>query len=210
MNQQAEVVAKDLLRIGAVTLRPDEPFTWASGLRSPIYTDNRLTISYPAVRHDIVNGMVALVKAVYPGGDLIAGTATAGIPHAAWLADRLNLPMIYVRAKPKDHGQGRQVEGVLTPGQRVVVVDDLLSTGGSVLGAVHAVRAAGGQVAGVVAIFSYQLPALDENFAAEGLSYRTVTDYGTLIQVATAAGDLTERQVASLHQWRRDPAHWGI
>lgn len=210
MNQQAEVVAKDLLRIGAVTLRPDEPFTWASGLRSPIYTDNRLTISYPAVRHDIVNGMVALVKAVYPDGDLIAGTATAGIPHAAWLADRLNLPMIYVRAKPKDHGQGRQVEGVLTPGQRVVVVDDLLSTGGSVLEAVHAVRAAGGQVAGVVAIFSYQLPALDENFAAEGLSYRTVTDYGTLIQVATAAGDLTERQVASLHQWRRDPAHWGI
>lgn len=208
METSAQIVAQDLLQIGAVDLRPEQPFTWASGLQAPIYTDNRLTISYPQVRKEIIKGMLALIKEAYPAADLIAGTATAGIPHAAWVADKLNLPMVYVRDKPKVHGQGRQIEGVVKPGQRVVMIEDLLSTGGSVLGAVKAVRAAGGVVIGVVAIFSYQLPALDQNFAAADLTYRTVTNYGTLIEVATAAGDLTTAQVASLHQWRRDPMHW--
>ena len=131
-------VAKALLDIHAVTLSPDQPFTWASGLKSPIYTDNRLTISYPEVRQAIFNGMVEQIKLHFSEADVIAGTATAGIPHAAWVAQNMELPMIYVRTKPKDHGQGKQIEGVLKEGQKVVVIDDLISTGGSVLNAVRA------------------------------------------------------------------------
>ena len=152
-------VAKALLDIHAVTLNPDQPFTWASGLKSPIYTDNRLTISYPEVRQAIFNGMVEQIKLHFSAADVIAGTATAGIPHAAWVAQNMELPMIYVRTKPKDHGQGKQIEGVLKEGQKVVVIDDLISTGGSVLNAVRAVNNAGGKVIGVVSVFTYDLPA---------------------------------------------------
>ena len=155
MVGQLEIVAKNLLDINAVTLKPDEPFTWASGLHSPIYTDNRLTISYPYVRRNIAVGMTELIKHHLSNVDVIAGVATAGIPHAAYVAERLQKPLIYVRSKPKDHGRGKQIEGVLKEGQKVVVIDDLLSTGGSALKAVEAVKAAGGDVIGVVAIFSY-------------------------------------------------------
>lgn len=208
MTNYAEKVAQGLLDIQAVTLSPDQPFTWASGLHSPIYTDNRLTISYPDVRANIYQGMVELIKANFPEAEVIAGTATAGIPHAAWVAQAMDLPFIYVRSKPKDHGQGKQVEGVLKPGQKVVVIDDLLSTGGSVLKAAQAINREGGQVLGVVAVFSYQLPALDQNFAEAGLSYQTVTDYTTLITTAEQKQLINQDQLVSLHQWREDPQAW--
>ena len=191
-----------------VTLSPDKPFTWASGLHSPIYTDNRLTISYPYVRRNIYDGMVDLIKEYYPDVEVVAGTATAGIPHAAWVADRLSKPLVYVRSKPKDHGQGKQVEGVLEKGQKVVVIDDLLSTGGSVLKACKAVANEGGEVLGVVAVFSYQLKALDENFEEAGLTYHTVTNYSTLIDVAHDKDVISKDQLDSLHEWRKDPQAW--
>ena len=208
MLGQLEIVAKNLLDINAVTLKPDEPFTWASGLRAPIYTDNRLTISYPYVRRNISVGMTEQIKHHFEDVDVIAGTATAGIPHAAYVAERLQKPLVYVRSKPKDHGQGKQIEGVLKKGQRVIVIDDLLSTGGSALKAVKAVQNAGGIVLGVVAIFTYQLPELDENFKKAGLPYYTVTNYTTLIETAEKNNMISADQLASLHAWRKDPETW--
>lgn len=201
-------VAKALLDIHAVTLNPEHPFTWASGLKSPIYTDNRLTISYPEVRQAIFNGMVEQIKLHFPDTDVIAGTATAGIPHAAWVAQNMELPMIYVRTKPKNHGQGKQIEGVLKEGQRVVVIDDLISTGGSVLNAVRAVNNAGGKVVGVVSVFTYNLPAAEQNFMANGLKYYSVTDYMTLIKVAKENNQISADHLKSLQQWRKDPLSW--
>lgn len=201
-------VAKALLDIHAVTLRPAQPFTWASGLKSPIYTDNRLTISYPEVRQSIFNGMVEQIKLHFKDVDVIAGTATAGIPHAAWVAQNMELPLIYVRSKPKDHGQGNQIEGVLKEGQQVVVIDDLISTGGSVLNAVRAVENAGGKVLGVVSVFTYGLPAAEQNFMANGLKYYSVTDYMTLIKIAEENNEISPEDIKSLHEWRRDPLAW--
>ena len=201
-------VAKALLDIHAVTLNPDQPFTWASGLKSPIYTDNRLTISYPEVRQAIFNGMVQHIKLHFSEADVIAGTATAGIPHAAWVAQNMELPMIYVRTKPKDHGQGKQIEGVLKEGQKVVVIDDLISTGGSVLNAVRAVNNAGGKVIGVVSVFTYDLPAAEQNFMANGLKYYSVTDYMTLIKVAKENNQISVDHLKSLQEWRKDPLSW--
>lgn len=201
-------VAKALLDIHAVTLNPDQPFTWASGLKSPIYTDNRLTISYPEVRQAIFNGMVEQIKLHFSEADVIAGTATAGIPHAAWVAQNMELPMIYVRTKPKDHGQGKQIEGVLKEGQKVVVIDDLISTGGSVLNAVRAVNNSGGKVIGVVSVFTYDLPAAKQNFMANGLKYYSVTDYMTLIKVAKENNQISADHLKSLQEWRKDPLSW--
>ncbi|MCC4436249.1 orotate phosphoribosyltransferase [Limosilactobacillus reuteri] len=201
-------VAKALLDIHAVTLNPDQPFTWASGLKSPIYTDNRLTISYPEVRQAIFNGMVEQIKLHFSEADVIAGTATAGIPHAAWVAQNMELPMIYVRTKPKDHGQGKQIEGFLKEGQKVVVIDDLISTGGSVLNAVRAVNNAGGKVIGVVSVFTYDLPAAEQNFMANGLKYYSVTDYMTLIKVAKENNQISADHLKSLQEWRKDPLSW--
>ncbi len=208
MVGQLEIVAKNLLDINAVALKPDEPFTWASGMRAPIYTDNRLTISYPFVRRNIAVGMTELIKHHLDNVDVIAGVATAGIPHAAYVAERLQKPLVYVRSKPKDHGRGRQIEGVLKAGQKVVVIDDLLSTGGSALKAVKAVEDAGGDVIGVVSIFSYQLQALDDNFKEAGLPYYSVTNYTTLIETAKQNQMISDEQLASLHAWRKDPAQW--
>lgn len=201
-------VAKALLDIHAVTLNPDQPFTWASGLKSPIYTDNRLTISYPEVRQAIFNGMVEQIKLHFSEADVIAGTATAGIPHAAWVAQNMEIPMIYVRTKPKDHGQGKQIEGVLKEGQKVVVIDDLISTGGSVLNAVRAVNNSGGKVIGVVSVFTYDLPAAEQNFMANGLKYYSVTDYMTLIKVAKENNQISADHLKSLQEWRKDPLSW--
>ncbi len=201
-------IAKALLDIHAVTLNPDQPFTWASGLKSPIYTDNRLTISYPEVRQAIFNGMVEQIKLHFSEADVIAGTATAGIPHAAWVAQNMELPMIYVRTKPKDHGQGKQIEGVLKEGQKVVVIDDLISTGGSVLNAVRAVNNSGGKVIGVVSVFTYDLPAAEQNFMANGLKYYSVTDYMTLIKVAKENNQISADHLKSLQEWRKDPLSW--
>lgn len=208
MSDLETTIATDLLTIGAVTLRPKEPFTWASGIHSPIYTDNRLTISYPAVRTRIADGLAALIKAHYPEVQVIGGVATAGIPHAALVAERLNLPLVYVRSKPKDHGQGRQIEGHLPNAAKLVLIDDLLSTGGSVLQAAAAARRERADVIGVAAIFSYQLPALTANFAAAKTPFVTLTNYTTLIQTAEAHGQIDAAELKLLHAWREDPAHW--
>lgn len=202
-------IAKDLLSIKAVELSPAKPFTWASGLKSPIYCDNRLTISYPEIRTRIAQGIAAQIKDRYPDAEVIAGTATAGIPHAAWVAAELNLPLVYVRSKPKDHGQGRQVEGVLPNGAKTVVVDDLLSTGGSVLKAVTAVQNEGAQVIGVAGIFSYQLPQLDANFQEAGIPYTTITNYTELLDAAVEENYVTAEDRAVLADWRQDPQAWG-
>lgn len=180
----AEQIATDLLTIGAVTLAPNHPFLWASGMQAPIYTDNRRTIAFPQVRAHIADGLASLIKHRYPTATVISGVATAGIPHAALVADRLSLPMSYVRAKPKDHGKGKQIEGQMTASDRVVLIDDLISTGGSVLAAAKAVRKAGATVLGVVAIFSYELPDSVVNFQQAGLALTPLTTYSTLITVA--------------------------
>lgn len=204
----SEIVAESLLKINAVTLSPEKPFTWASGMKSPIYTDNRITISYPAVRKAIYTGLAQLVRDHFPETEIVAGTATAGIPHAAWVAQQLKLPLIYVRKQPKDHGRGKMIEGILEPGKKVVVVDDLLSTGGSVLKSVKAVREAGGKVVGVISIFTYQLPAADANFGAAGIKYYSVTNYTDLINLAMRNHEISPAHLESLKQWRDNPLEW--
>lgn len=201
-------IAEALLKINAVKLSPKEPFTWASGIKSPIYCDNRLTISFPTVRKMIATGMAQIIREKYPDADVIAGTATAGIPHAAWVAELLDLPMIYVRSKPKDHGKGKQIEGVVSADQKVVLIDDLLSTGGSVLTAAAAVQAEGVQVLGVVGIFNYELAALQENFAERNLTYQTLTNYSELLEAANAERTFTEAEMASMLEWKKDPTAW--
>ncbi|MFC6289783.1 orotate phosphoribosyltransferase [Levilactobacillus angrenensis] len=208
MMTMTDKIAADLLHIGAVTLAPQQPFLWASGMRAPIYTDNRQTIAYPQVRATIADGLAALIQEKYPTATAIGGVATAGIPHAALVADRLDLPMNYVRSKSKDHGQGKQIEGQLAPTDQVVLIDDLISTGGSVLAAARAVQAAGATVLGVVAIFSYELPDSVVNFEQAGLPLTPLTTYSALIAVARAEGDMSAAEFASLQQWRADPWHW--
>lgn len=204
----AEQIATDLLTIGAVTLAPNHPFLWASGMQAPIYTDNRRTIAFPQVRTHIADGLASLIKHRYPTATVISGVATAGITHAALVADRLNLPMNYVRAKPKDHGKGKQIEGQMTASDQVVLIDDLISTGGSVLAAAKAVRKAGATVLGVVAIFSYELPDSVVNFQQAGLALTPLTTYSTLITVAQQQAKITAPEMASLRQWREDPWGW--
>ena len=201
-------IAADLLKIKAVALSPKKPFTWASGIKSPIYCDNRLTISYPQIREAIAAGLASLIKKKFPTVEVIAGTATAGIPHAAWVAEKLNLPMIYVRSKPKDHGQGRQIEGVLKPGQKTVLIDDLISTGGSVLKAVKAAQKEQAEVIGVVGIFSYQLTAATKNFAAAKIPFATLTNYRELIEVAQQSDYIDADDLQLLQAWRKDPQNW--
>ncbi|KRN30873.1 orotate phosphoribosyltransferase [Weissella halotolerans] len=208
MKDYQTEVAKALLAIEAIKLSPQAPFTWASGIKSPIYTDNRKTIVFPEVRKTIAQGLAALIRHYYPTTNVVAGVATAGIPHAAWVADALDLPMAYVRSKPKDHGAGQQIEGNVQPGDQVVLIDDLISTGGSVLGAVDAVRRAGGNVLGVLSIFSYELAAADKNFAAAHVTFRSLTGYKTLIDVAKQADDLTDADLLALNTWRQDPQGW--
>lgn len=201
-------IAKDLLKIKAVKLSPDKPFTWASGIKSPIYCDNRLTISYPEIRKQIAQGLAAQIKAEFPDVEVIGGVATAGIPHAAWVADELGLPLIYVRSKPKDHGRGKQIEGVLPAHAKTVLIDDLLSTGGSVLKAVKAAQNEGADVIGVGAIFSYQLPAVSANFKQVGLSFTTLTNYSELLEAATEENYIAEDQLETLKKWRKAPEKW--
>lgn len=201
-------IAKDLLKIQAVKLSPNEPFTWASGIKSPIYCDNRLTISYPKIRTAIAKGIAELISERYPKVVVIAGTATAGIPHAAWIAAELDLPLVYVRSKPKDHGRGKQIEGVLHPGAKTVVIDDLLSTGGSVLKAVKAAQNEGADVLGVGAIFSYQLQAIVDNFRQADLSYFTLTNYSELLEAAVETNYISTTERAALEKWRHDPENW--
>ena len=201
-------IAKDLLKIKVVKLSPDKPFTWASGIKSPIYCDNRLTISYPEIRKQIAQGLAAQITAECPDVEVIGGVATAGIPHAAWVADELGLPLIYVRSKPKDHGRGKQIEGVLPAHAKTVLIDDLLSTGGSVLKAVKAAQNEGADVIGVGAIFSYQLPAVSANFKQVGLSFTTLTNYSELLEAATEENYIAADQLETLKKWRKAPEKW--
>ncbi|RHW52342.1 orotate phosphoribosyltransferase [Bombilactobacillus bombi] len=203
----AEQIAQDLLQIQAVTLRPQEPFTWASGLKAPIYTDNRQTIAFPEVRNHIADGLAALIQECYPHATVIAGVATAGIPHAALVADRLHLPLSYVRPKPKDHGAGKQIEGQIDSSDQVVLIDDLISTGGSVLNAAQAVQTKA-SVIGVAAIFSYGLPDSLTNFQQAQIPLHTLTNYQTLITTAHNQNKITPEDLQLLQQWHQDPHHW--
>ena len=200
-------IARRLLEVGAVKLQPAEPFTWASGLRSPIYCDNRVLLSFPAIRREVIDALAAAAGAV-ENIQGIAGVATAGIPHGALLADRLDLPFIYIRSSAKEHGRRNQIEGRLEPGRRYVVVEDLISTGGSSLKAVAALRAAGGEVAGALAIFTYQFPSADRAFANAEVPLRTVSDYATLLEAATETGRISDGEATTLSDWRQDPRAW--
>lgn len=204
MTDYKQQVANDLLEIGAVKFSPEEPFTWASGIKSPIYTDNRMTIGFPSVRQNIYKGLSELIKKEYSDVEIIGGVATAGIPHSAWVAEELNKPMVYVRSKPKNHGAGRQTEGALVKNRKVVLIDDLISTGGSVLAAVNAVRKEGASVLGVVSIFSYELPAGKKNFVEAGLTFNSLTTYSQLIETAVKRGNLDKSQVETLQNWKEN------
>lgn len=194
-------IAQHLLSIGAVELRPNDPFTWASGVKSPIYCDNRLTMSYPAVRKAIADGLAETIRREYPDAQVIAGTATAGIPHAAWVAERLDLPMVYVRSKPKGHGQSNLIEGKIEPGQKAVVIEDLISKGGSVLQAAQALQDAGFQVAGIVAIFTYGLPQAEQAIQEAGFTFHTLTDFPALVEQAQESGAIAAEDLPMLSEW---------
>jgi len=201
-------IAEQLLDIKAVFLQPNAPFTWSSGLKSPIYCDNRLTLSYPKVRKNIAAGLAELIKKNFPETEVVAGTATAGIPHAAWVSDILDLPMAYVRSKAKAHGKGNQIEGKVEKGQKVVVVEDLISTGGSVITAVNSLREAGCEVLGVVAIFTYELPKGKELLGEAEITAYSLTDYTSLLDVAQKKGYIEEGDLASLNAWKENPEKW--
>ncbi|MDL2219043.1 orotate phosphoribosyltransferase [Ruminococcaceae bacterium OttesenSCG-928-O06] len=200
-----QTIAQDLLSIGAVFLRPNQPFAWASGIQSPIYCDNRLTLSFPAVRRRVEAGLANIICEKYPGCQLVAGTATAGIAHAALVADILDLPMCYVRASAKDHGRGNQIEGRAEAGWKTVVVEDLISTAGSVVDVVDVLRGAGCEVLGIVSIFTYGLAAGLQRLAAAGVENTSLSDYDALVQQALATGAIQQQDVAKLQAFRQDP-----
>ncbi|WP_414053970.1 orotate phosphoribosyltransferase [Macrococcus equi] len=195
-------IAKSLLEIEAVSLQPHDMFTWSSGIKSPIYCDNRLTMSYPAVRDEIAEGLKTLVEKHFSDVNVIAGTATAGIPHAAFLSQKMNLPMSYVRSSSKKHGKGNQIEGLVKPGQKVVVVEDLISTGGSAIEACDALKAAGADVLGIVAIFTYNLNKGKERLNESGYEYYTLSDFDTLVEVAKEMNKIEATDIEGLVAWR--------
>lgn len=195
-------IAKDLLHIKAIQIRTEDYFTWTSGLKSPIYCDNRLTMSYPAVRKKIVRGFKKLIKEMDVKPDVIAGCATAGIPHAAWLADGLDLPMVYVRSKPKGHGKGNQIEGNVAKGQKVVVIEDLISTGGSSIEAAQALEKEGAEVLSVLAIFTYGLGNSIEKFSEAGLNFGTITNYEEVLTLLVEDGTISNVEHEKLRAWR--------
>ncbi|MGN0184239.1 MAG: orotate phosphoribosyltransferase [Aristaeellaceae bacterium] len=199
-------IAKDLLKIKAVFFRPEEPFTWASGIKSPVYCDNRLTLSDVQVRGDVENGLATLVREYYPEVEVLMGTSTAGIAHAAIVGHLMNLPMGYVRSGAKDHGRKNQIEGRLLPGQKVVVVEDLISTGGSVLEVVEILREAGAEVLGVVSIFTYGMRKGLERMAAANVVNHSLTDFDTIAEIAAEEGYIRKEDVARLIAFRNNPS----
>lgn len=204
----ATQIAADLLDIKAVYLKPEDPFTWASGIKSPIYTDNRITLSYPETRDLIENGFVETIKEQFPEVEVIAGTATAGIPHGAIIADKMGLPFSYIRSKPKDHGAGNQIEGRVVKGQKMVIIEDLISTGGSVLDAVKAAKEASLEVLGVVAIFTYELPKATANFDQAGVKLVTLSNYSELIKVAKVKGYISADELMLLKKFKENQENW--
>lgn len=208
MNTLKRDFASKLLRIKAIKLQPNDPFTWASGWKSPFYCDNRKTLSFADVRTFVKIGMVHAILEHFPEAEVIAGVATAGIPQAALIADALNLPLIYVRSKPKDHGLENLIEGDMKEGAKVVVIEDLISTGGSSLKAVEAIRKAGGDAIGMVASFTYGFPVAAQAFDDANLKLVTLTDYEHVVEEASATGYIQESDIELLNQWRKDPANW--
>jgi len=209
MENIAKKTAEYLLQIKAIKLHPSNPFTWASGWKSPIYCDNRKALSFPEVRSYIRDSFASLVKELYPGAEIIAGVATGAIAHGALAADKLGLPFIYVRSEAKEHGLGNQIEGYYEPGQKVVVIEDLISTGGSSLNAVKVLREAGCEVLGMVAIFTYEFKKASDGFAVEKCTLNTLSNYSVLVDTAVKTGYITKEEVETLKKWRVDPANWG-
>lgn len=197
-----EEIAKELLKIGAVFLRPNDMFTWASGIKSPIYCDNRIILSHPETRDLVKHSLVRLILEKFPQVNLIAGVATAGIPHAALVADIMGLPMIYIRAKAKDHGRAQLIEGQLTPGSKVVIIEDLISTGSSSLSAIQALTDQPVEILGLAAIFSYNLPEAENNFKQAGITYHTLSNYNALIEASWEEGSVTQEDLVILKNWR--------
>jgi orotate phosphoribosyltransferase len=206
---RAEEIAELLLEIGAVALNPDKPFRYTSGILSPIYCDNRLVISYPDKREKVIAAFLEVIDESGLVFDIVGGTSTAGIPHAAWIADRLKLPMVYIRDKAKGHGKKNQIEGVLPASKRVLVVEDLVSTGGSSVEAGLAVRAAGGVVTDCVAIFTYEMQQAADRFAAADIALHSLTRFRVLLDVAVRTGRINETQRESVLAWNADPQGWG-
>ena len=206
MEAMEKIIAKDLLKIQAVFFRPDEPFTWASGIKSPVYTDNRLTLTAPEVRLDVEQGLAQLIKDNYPEAEVLMGTSTAGIAHAAITAHLLNMPMGYVRSDAKDHGRQNQIEGRLEPGQKVVVVEDLISTGGSVIEVVEVLREAGAEVLGVVSIFTYGMQKGLERLAAAQVKNISLTNFDVVAETAAQEGYIRPEDVERLMAFRNNPS----
>ncbi|WP_138429571.1 orotate phosphoribosyltransferase [Fodinibius saliphilus] len=207
-QQFAEEIALDLLDINAVILRPNDPFTWSSGWNSPIYCDNRLTMRYPKIRKKIAQKLVAFIKKEYPDIDVITGTATAGIPHAAWVSENMDKPMSYVRAKAKAYGLGNQIEGGIQKGESTVVIEDLISTGGSAMSVVEALRFVGVNIEAVLSIFTYGFDKAIQRFDEADISVYSLTDYPTLIQVASKNNYVDASDLKTLGEWRLNPETW--
>lgn len=195
-------IAQSLLEIKAVTLSPEDPYTWSSGIKSPIYCDNRVTLAYPEIRENIYQGLIELIKEHAQDAEIISGTATAGIPHAAFVADQLKLPMSYVRSKSKGHGKGNQIEGALSKGKKVVVIEDLISTGGSSINAVEALIEDGAEVLGVFAIFTYGINKAEEAFKEINVPFYTLSNYDELISVAEKEGYIENKDIKTLKAWK--------
>ncbi|MCK5700460.1 MAG: orotate phosphoribosyltransferase [Cyclobacteriaceae bacterium] len=210
MKDTAKIVAKKLLEISAIKLNVENPFSWASGWKSPIYCDNRLSLSYPEVRTYIKNQLANTIKENFDEVEAIAGVATAGIPQGALVADALNIPFIYVRSKPKGHGMENLIEGKITAGQKVVVIEDLVSTGGSSLKAIEALKKSEFSVLGMVSIFTYGFPIAEENFTKEKVKLISLSSYTELIDEALNLNFVTQEQISDLKKWRENPATWGV
>lgn len=208
MKNVDQLLAEKLLGISAIKLQPDNPFVWASGWNSPIYTDNRKTLSFPDIRNFIKVELSRLIMENFGDAEVVAGVATGAIPQGALVADTLSLPFVYVRSSPKDHGLENLIEGNIKPGQKVVIVEDLVSTGKSSLKAAQALRDAGAEVVGMVAMFTYEFPIAAEAFEQEGVKLFTITNYSAMIKAAVATNYIKESDVVTLQQWRDDPAGW--
>lgn len=202
-------LAKALMDIKAVLLRPQEPFTWASGWHSPIYCDNRRILSHPELRAQVAQWLADKAMELYPEAEVVAGVATGAIAHGVLAADRMQKPFVYVRPKPKDHGTGSQIEGELAPGKKVVVIEDLISTGMSSLAAVKALREAGAQVLGMVAIFTYGFDLAAQRFEEDKVRLDTLSNYSALVEVASETGYISSAAKSLLHEWRENPSEWG-
>ena len=208
MSTVEKIFAEKLLKVKAIKLQPEQPFTWASGWKSPFYCDNRKTLAFPALRTFVKLQLSRIVAELYPEADAIAGVATGAIAQGALVADELALPFAYVRSKPKDHGMANLIEGDLQPGMKVVVVEDIISTGGSSLKAVEALRQHGCEVLGMVAAYTYGFPVAEEAFAAAGVTLTTLTNYEAVVETALQTGYIEQSHVPMLAAWRKDPANW--